>query len=106
MKLLLTPERLAEIKERCAKATPGPWKVDEQRRPYSETTRTLVPFTREDVEFNINNRMDVPDAIADIETLQERVRELENTLHDVVGVCEGYLPDNLQEKTNEVLNKK
>lgn len=57
MKLLLTPERLAEIKERCAKAT----------------TACVAAEYRHQLEQAAAN---VPELLADIETLQEHIREL------------------------------
>lgn len=54
MKLLLTPERLAEIKERC-----------------------------DETMFLVDLRGDTRDALADIETLQLRVHELEEFIRNI-----------------------
>lgn len=88
----LTPERLAEIKERTEKATPGPWDaytvpgMNRSSDGYSAVgiAETEVQVTRDaggwfDADFIAHARTDVPALVAEVVRLQgiiDRVREL------------------------------
>ena len=91
----MTPERIAEIKERCEEATPGVWCSHEgtiyygkERRGVREHCLCCVThsyeegmFTSQDVrdgQFIAHSRTDLPDAIAEVERLlaeNARLRE-------------------------------
>ena len=56
----MAEKELQEIKERCEKASPGPWKV----------LNMLYNSVDEDAEFIAHAREDIPKLIAEIERLQ------------------------------------
>ena len=78
---MLTPERLREIKERCERATPGPWEVEGRggahmngARDYyivvrGGDIRNASLWTLEDAEFAAHAREDVPALVAEVERL-------------------------------------
>ena len=90
-----TPERHAEVKARCEAATDGPWKLvmDYEQLgegPFAESysfissidALPIDPTDWDDVDFVFISyaRTDLPDALAEIERLQERVARLEDDL--------------------------
>jgi hypothetical protein len=97
----LTPERLAEIKARCEKATKGPWAEAEDKEEFWGypivslavsswgSPDTVGMMTAENQEFVIHSRSDVPLLIAALETAEaenERLRALSQKLYDGQGV--------------------
>jgi chromosome segregation ATPase len=93
----LTPERLAEIKARAEKATPGPWTATyEESDQWTSITgaglfdgghwmvcpevATTEGEPGEDSDFIAHAREDVPDLMAEVERLQ---RERDNALRHV-----------------------
>ena len=96
---MMTPQRLAAIKERCERATPGPWRVVRNRHkdrfglPWGRivaewTTQTGGRMRRvvvvwgddngaADAAFIAHARTDIPDLIVEVERLQAVVDGIE-----------------------------
>lgn len=72
---MLTKEELEAIKERCEKATEGPWHTAVSSRfPHEdcimfENKEVAEAYEYYDAEFIANARQDIPKLIAEIETL-------------------------------------
>ena len=95
---MLTPERLWEIKERCERATPGPWIINLEHQREMLSGRRILPaiegpngvmvapllaprysnahISRNDAEFIAHSREDVPALVAEVERLWGLVGEL------------------------------
>ena len=81
----MTKEELKEIEERCNKATPGPWKTlpPDSVNPYWYITRRqgedevfyIACFFngKEDAEFVINSREDIPKLMSYIKDLESQI---------------------------------
>lgn len=81
----MTDAELAAIRERAAKATPGPWKLHDSMR-----TRGLIDGTgqellggydgsfpcNEDLAFMAASRMDIPALLEEVERLRKENTEL------------------------------
>ena len=98
---MLTPERLREIKERCERATPGPWIVSPNRHKAKDgsqwgiiearirtVTGGIVAHTictwdgdngRANAEFAAHAREDVPVLVAEVEQLHRFAKEIRRT---------------------------
>ena len=63
-----TPKRIREARERCDKATPGPWTADDGRLygPPDESGQS-VRLQDDDLDFAAHAREDLPAALAEIE---------------------------------------
>ena len=88
---MLTPERLREIKERCERATPGPWWVDGDPG-YAERSRAslgkidgvliwgppgeTVGGEAANAQFVAHAREDVPLLVAEIERCWSLLRSM------------------------------
>ena len=72
----MTPAELAEIRERCEKATPGPW----ARVPLCSVGVTHQWLTQEDDDFCSHARTDIPALIAEVERLRTVIEEINNAL--------------------------
>lgn len=68
---MITNEQLAEIKDYCAKATPGPWEAPQQRLMEEQTI--YGAWKKEDAEFITNARTDLPLLVAECERLREQL---------------------------------
>lgn len=75
----ITPERLAEIKARCEKATTGKWCFDGLASGdiWSINGDEAIPIaiassTHEDAEFIAHARQDIPDLIREVERLRDQ----------------------------------
>lgn len=88
---MINAEQLIAIKERAAKATPGPWDFDKgdnlrgDRRPaviehfdYDHGERFIHGDIADisDAEFIANARQDIPALVAEVERLLEAVEKL------------------------------
>lgn len=97
----LTAERLAEIKARAEKATPGPWFLRDEgtfgevlvqyrtephgfRFPVARAVRS-TPGYAESAEFIAHARQDVPDLVAEVERLREENEELLEAIGTVLA---------------------
>ena len=71
-------KQLAEIKERCEKATPGPWKVVEGKSfgVQSENKNIASCFRTENEQFIAHSRTDIPELIAEVERLKAENRKI------------------------------
>lgn len=74
---MISEERLAEIRERCEKATPGPWEWDERGWTIEGSGKSIVetdcrcyPPEDDDASFIIHARTDLPDLLAAYEALK------------------------------------
>lgn len=69
-------ERLNAIKDRVAKAAPGPWQYDEEERGIWNKDGFnylgTVTLSHNDAEFIAHNREDVPALIAELERLKNQ----------------------------------
>jgi hypothetical protein len=83
MTAALFMQSLTEIEQRCAQATPGPWKSYVEGRDHMSGDSFimtggediyLIGASMEDQDFIANARQDVPALIAEIRRLQELVR--------------------------------
>ena len=92
----MNAKQLNAIKERAEKATPGDWKTDEHR-VYSEKMdddficEMWTSFA--DAEFIANARQDIPQLVAEVERLQQRLSTAESLLseaHDVLDDVHCY----------------
>ena len=83
----LSDERIAEIRERCDKATPGPWSVDEESGDVWVPSIWRSVAIIEDLDLPLVNpaadrafiaaaRTDMPDLLAEV----ERLRRLEEAV--------------------------
>ena len=87
----LSDERIAEIRERCDKATPGPWSVDEESGDVWVPSIWRSVAIIEDLDLPLVNpaadrafiaaaRQDVPDLLAEVERLRKEVLRREIAL--------------------------
>lgn len=71
----MNQEQLNAIKERVAKATPGPWEYDNEERGIWNNGGFnylgTVTLSHVDAEFIANAREDVPALVAEVERLRE-----------------------------------
>ena len=91
----MTPEELKAIEERCNKATPGPWTVDEHWDTYiwgpnkEMIAQKIVDIRgvgerlpiKENMEFVAHSREDVPALLAYIEELEYEVNGFRTYYH-------------------------
>jgi len=85
---MLTPERLRAIKERCERATPGPWWWDDRGDVYGskDGNTWIAGFRRElDAEFAAHARDDVPALVAEVERLWDENRRLKLRLAELLA---------------------
>ena len=75
---------LTAIRERCEKATPGPWEVVKGKSfgVQSENKNIASCFRNENEDFIAHSRQDIPALLAHIEHLEARVVELEDLQDD------------------------
>lgn len=77
----MNQEQLNAIKERVAKATPGPWEYDEEDRGIWNKGALnylgTVTLSHIDAEFITHAREDVPALVAEVERLQKRLEQTE-----------------------------
>lgn len=91
----MTPERIEELKKLCAEATPGPWKGSgfislavpgfgefDAKLVWSDSRRMDVAWlpeaaTKADQAFIASVRTAVPELIAEVERLRDRLRDYE-----------------------------
>lgn len=68
----MTPERLAELKELCQKATPAPWETNIYAGNFflSHPKAGVIPTTQ-DMDFIAAARTALPELIAELEALRE-----------------------------------
>jgi len=118
----MTPERLTEIKARAAAATPGPWERREFRHG-SGTCYVLADIggvddyliadctAFENTEFIANARQDIPDLVAEVESLTEKGQglciqngQLLIEIHDVKRERDGAMAEveRLREALREI----
>ena len=89
--MTMTPERLAEIKARCERASAGSWEIYSEPDvglppslfrwwreagnpvPYREP---IEPMSRMDMIFIAHARQDIPDLLARVEELTKALRQL------------------------------
>lgn len=92
----MNQERLDEIRERVAKATPGPWRVinhplrtgvggiaavaDDEL--IVETDSGYYPPMRPDADFIAHARQDVPDLLAEVARLMEWKTNVEASMEE------------------------
>lgn len=79
----MTAERLTEIKERAEKATESPWKVIKPGHGNpseylcvqlgSDDMYTTLEMLPQDARFMAHSRQDVPDLLAEVESLQSQL---------------------------------
>lgn len=97
----LSDERIAEIRERCDKATPGPWSVDEESGDVWVPSIWRSVAIIEDLDLPLVNpaadrafiaaaRQDVPDLLAEVERLCGIV-QWRDALADVADDLRGEL---------------
>lgn len=92
---MINQEQLNAIKERVAKATPGPWLVEESRyegrfNAASADENYDLPACLmgiEDAEFVTHSREDVPALVAEVERLHQA---LEKVLEVEAPIMEGW----------------
>jgi hypothetical protein len=97
--LRLTPDQIA-ARERCAAATPGPWKYKDFRfiyyfkdGRYMETVADILPTPKlaANGAFIAAARTDLPAALDTIEEMEATVRRLRNERNDAIsdmcGLC-------------------
>ena len=98
----MTEKELQKIKERCEKATPGPWKA--LNIPYNgyddpeivtkdgtyicQTTYDMQSQSEkhnvdEDMEFIAHAREDIPKLIAEVEKLKKKVKQLRKKIRKI-----------------------
>lgn len=93
----MTPERLAEIKQRAEAATPGPWSYyktisgdylislpADDDTPLAHIPHIHLHQAKDEqgrnATFISHARTDIPDLIAEIERLQEKIDRLQHAL--------------------------
>ena len=95
----MTAELLAEIQQRADKATQGPWiglsdeicvAIEQNRGLRYPVVASNVAdrkkwFKRKDTEFIAASRQDIPDLLAYVRELSEKVRDLNAILKDVLS---------------------
>ncbi|MBT9258174.1 MAG: hypothetical protein KM310_00245 [Clostridiales bacterium] len=111
---MLTLENLRKIKERCERATPGPWVINLEHERQMMSGRRILPaiegqngvmvapllapryknayIRRHDAEFIAHARTDVPTLVAEVERLRELLRLIQDeseTLKQAVEVAKG-----------------
>jgi len=84
---LLTDEELQHMRQRCAAATPGPWKSYIEGRDHTSGSNfimtsgediELTGATDADQDFIAHTRQDLPRLLAEVQRLRQRIAELEN----------------------------
>jgi hypothetical protein len=77
----MTDERKQQIRERAERATYGPWRVGMESSYTRQVTaggrRLMGRIGPNDAEFIAHSRTDIPDLLAEVDTLTARVGELE-----------------------------
>jgi hypothetical protein len=108
-------EEIEAIKRRCGAATPGPWKVEEQKerdprtdtwhhlywivRPHDSYDPDITCERKQDADFFSHARTDVPALVAEVEKLRALVRK-----HcDIHGVYIGDGPAALRARIYHLL---
>ena len=89
----LTPERLAEIRERAEEATEGPWSVEEVEYKSSAIMapgylygEMCVISVKSDADFIAKSREDIPKLLAEIERLksENKYSEIHNGISELI----------------------
>jgi hypothetical protein len=89
-----TPERLREARERCERATPGPWRTvdrwdgSEVRSDPGTRVIVAVDLCAEDAAFIAHARADLPAALAEIERLRDLLREADKAPAEKCARCD------------------
>lgn len=96
----MTPQRLAEIRERAERATAGPWylvndnKIHERETKFNEygvrigETPNLIavekwPNGPANTQFIVHSRQDIPELLEYIEELQGAIRQLVDSKSEI-----------------------
>ena len=83
----LTDEELQHMQQRCAAATPGPWKSYIEGRDHTSGSSfimtsgediELTGATDADQDFIAHTRQDMPRLLAEVQRLRQRIAALEN----------------------------
>lgn len=78
---MIDAEQLNAIKERAAKATPGPWKYNRHNEILtSNGARLAQTVTGLDAEFITSCRQDIPALVAEVERLKDENNSLKRSL--------------------------
>jgi len=98
----MNQEQLNAIKERVAKATPGPWVIEESRfgsfNGASVDENYDLPaclMKANDADFITNARGDVPALIAEVQRLREALEFYANNSNYLIewsDKCDEYMP--------------
>ena len=110
----MSDERLAAIKARLGKATPGGWHqfsgiVKPDYSPYGDWDHIGCDMRPEDAEFIAHAKADVPDLLAEVERLRALLRRWVHWLPGSVWECSqcGYIaitsPEDWSEFTRALL---
>lgn len=112
---MINAEQLNAIKERAAKATPGPWNIGEQYEQmdpghyvYSESNGYIVvaeeegTFGKEDAEFIASSREDVPTLVAEVKRLQSEVKKMFHEGYAAGKRDERKFREMIRTKVNEI----
>lgn len=84
----MTEKELQEIKERCEKATPGPWGLDTWKNNLmviATANCKIVVASRmqiRDAEFIAHAREDIPKLLREIEELKKQIEELKRQIEE------------------------
>lgn len=127
----MTPERLAEIKKRESKATPGPWETEGHsgavavspvpRHPEATKRRvacmvadcpewpwnewqgeTFYPGASYNASFIAHARTDVPDLVAEVERLRLALQNITNVLGPLEACDEFFCSNDCEGCRNEM----
>lgn len=97
----MNAEQLNAIKERAAKATPGPWYYNRHNEISTPNgARLAQTVTGLDATFIANAREDVPALVAEVERLQQQLEKANGLLgwaHDVLDDVHCYETDVYEE---------
>ena len=83
----LTDEELQRMRQRCAAATPGPWKSYIEGRDHTSGSSfimtsgediELTGATDADQDFIAHARQDLPQLLAEVQRLRQQITTLEN----------------------------
>lgn len=80
---MLTPDQLNEIRERCEKATEGPWNVTGESALTAPGYKEFAP-SDEDLDFIANSRTDIPALLAHIAEQDSRIERLEEVAKETM----------------------
>ncbi|WP_336638443.1 hypothetical protein [Lysinibacillus fusiformis] len=98
---MINAEQLNAIKDRVAKATPGPWRSAGLYGVRTQNDEALsIPLRPSDATFIAHAREDVPALIAEVERLLQQLEKANGLLgwaHDVLDDVHCYETDVYQE---------